>query len=160
MNIIDDQTKSKRLQFVSESDDSVAPYVGGMKKLTGTIMRTNMGKRVDHCARTVAGPGIGDFGTIGNDLIEPLFKLSNIWCENEPSELKMTEDEKHKSRKTCEIKSNFIDAKKVEKAAPLGNFVQPPRVDGPCWFYDDKGICTVFTRGYKENKELTNDSDS
>lgn len=94
MNIIDKQTKSPRLQIIDVPDNKTdLMCVDIMKKITcdDKILR----KTPEY-------------------VFTPMCKLNHIWFENEPSELKLVEEfvgenKIYKSRKTYEIKSNFVE---------------------------------------------------
>lgn len=94
MDVIDGQTRNHKLQIADEHDNGTELlYVDKMKKLTGNDCMLR--KTHEH-------------------LFTPMPKLNHIWFENEPNEFKLAEElvgenKIHKTRKTYEIKSNWVE---------------------------------------------------
>lgn len=94
MDVIDELTKSPRLQIIAEPDNETnLMYVDKMKKITGN----------DRILRKIP-----------EYVFIPMLKLNDIWFENEPSKLKLVEElvgknKIHKSWKTYETKTNFVE---------------------------------------------------
>jgi hypothetical protein len=90
MDVIDEQTKTPRLQIIAEPDNETdLMHVSKIKKLIGNDCMLRKTPKYE---------------------FKPLIKLNHIWFENEPNEFKLVGKNKiHKSRKTYEIKSNWVE---------------------------------------------------